>query len=60
MYYVARDGQQYGPYSADTVRQYLAAGSLLISDMAREESGQSWLTLGQLLRLLRNSVPQIV
>jgi hypothetical protein len=47
MYYVARDGQQYGPYSADTVRQYLAAGSLLASDMAREESGQSWLPLGQ-------------
>lgn len=47
MYYVARDGQQYGPYSADTVRQYLAAGSLDIADMAREESGQSWVPLGQ-------------
>jgi len=47
MYYVARDGQQYGPYSADTVRQYLAAGSLEIADMAREESGQSWVPLGQ-------------
>jgi GYF domain 2 len=49
MYYIARDGQQYGPYSADTVRQYLAAGSLLTSDMAREESGQTWLPLGQLM-----------
>ena len=47
MYYVARDGQQYGPYSADTVRQYLAAGSLDIADMAREESGQTWVPLGQ-------------
>ena len=47
MYYVARDGQQYGPYSADTVRQYLAAGSLDIADLAREESGQSWVPLGQ-------------
>ena len=47
MYFVARDGQQYGPYSAETIRQYLAAGSLLPSDHAREETAQAWSTLGQ-------------
>ena len=47
MYYVARDGQQYGPYSDETIRQYLAAGSLMLTDHAREESGQTWLTLAQ-------------
>jgi len=49
-YYVARNGQQYGPYSEETVREYLAAGSLVVSDTAREENAQNWQTLGQLLQ----------
>lgn len=47
-YYVARDGKQYGPYSAETAQRYLAEGSLLPSDYAREESAQTWSTLAQL------------
>ena len=47
-YYIARDGRQYGPYSAETVRTYLAEGSLLRSDHARDEAAQSWQPLGQL------------
>lgn len=50
-YFVARNGQQYGPYSEETVREYLAAGSLVASDTAREENAQAWQTLGQLLHL---------
>jgi hypothetical protein len=47
-YYVARNGQQYGPYSDEVVRRYLAEGSLQFSDSARTETGQQWVTLGQL------------
>lgn len=47
-YYVARGGQQYGPYTAEAVRRYLAEGSLLPSDHAREETAQQWTTLAQL------------
>jgi hypothetical protein len=47
-YFVARGGQQYGPYSAETVQKYLSEGSLLPSDHAREESMQTWSTLAQL------------
>lgn len=47
-YYVAREGKQYGPYSAETAQRYLAEGSLLPTDYAREETAQTWTTLGQI------------
>ena len=36
-YYVYRDGQQYGPYTEETVRSYVAAGSLLATDNIRAD-----------------------
>jgi len=50
MYYVNRNGQQYGPYSEETIRRYLAEGSLLASDSARSEGAPSWQPLGQILQ----------
>lgn len=50
-YYVARNGQQYGPYTDETVRSYLAAGSLYVSDHIREETSTSWTTIGQLFQI---------
>jgi len=50
MYYVNRNGQQYGPYSEETISRYLAEGSLLASDSARSEGAQSWQPLGQILQ----------
>jgi vacuolar-type H+-ATPase subunit I/STV1 len=46
-YFVSRDGKQYGPYSAETIRKYLAEGSLLVSDSVRGEAQQTWQPLGQ-------------
>lgn len=46
-YYVARSGQQYGPYTEETVRSYIAAGSLQAADNIREETSQTWTTIGQ-------------
>ncbi len=34
MYYIIRNGQQYGPYSLDVLRQYVEAGQLLLHDKA--------------------------
>lgn len=36
MYYVIRNGQQYGPYSLDALRQYVEAGQLLLHDKATD------------------------
>lgn len=50
-YYVSRNGQQYGPYTEEVVRSYLAAGSLSASDNIREESSTAWTTIGQLFQV---------
>ena len=36
MYYVVRNNQQYGPYSVDSLRQYVEGGQLLLHDSAFE------------------------
>ncbi len=56
-YYVARSGQQYGPYTEETVRSYVAAGSLLATDNIREETGQTWTTIAQLFQLPQAAPP---
>src|SRR5882757_7119108 len=48
-YYVARDGQTYGPYSMETVQKYLNEGTILASDMARTDAMPNWVPLRQLL-----------
>ncbi len=50
-YYVARSGQQYGPYTEEVVRSYLGAGSLSASDNIREESSPAWTTIEQLFQV---------
>jgi hypothetical protein len=50
-YYVARNGQQFGPYTEETVRSYVAAGSLLAADNIRAETSQSWTTISQLFQI---------
>ncbi|MEA3211887.1 MAG: hypothetical protein QOE70_4944 [Chthoniobacter sp.] len=45
---ITRDGQEFGPYSADEVNGYLAAGRLLPSDLAKPEGADSWRTLSTL------------
>lgn len=48
---VQRNGQSFGPYPAALAQQYLAQGTLLPNDLAREDgnlSGQ-WITLTQML-----------
>jgi len=48
---VQRNGQNFGPYPASVAQQYLAQGTLLPHDLAREDGNSSgqWLALSQLL-----------
>jgi hypothetical protein len=59
-YYVARSGQQYGPYSEETVRSYVAAGSLLATDNIRSETSQSWTTIAQQFQIPQTAPPTIM
>jgi hypothetical protein len=48
MIYVSRGGQQYGPYTTEQLRDYIAQGSITTSDLACID-GQNWVTVGQVL-----------
>ena len=48
-YYVARNGQTYGPYSEETIRKYLTEGSMLATDLGHTDSMPNWAPLGQIL-----------
>ena len=47
-YFVARGGEQSGPYTLEQMQQMLAAGQLLPTDMAWTEGQADWLPVPQL------------
>jgi hypothetical protein len=46
--FIQRDGKQFGPYTAEEVRDYLSQGSLLPSDLAKQGDLETWVALHQL------------
>ena len=46
---IARDGQQFGPYTPDQVNSFIASGQLLYSDMALQDGASQWLPLSTVL-----------
>jgi hypothetical protein len=48
-YLISRGGQQYGPYSIDELRQFVASGNILPSDMAWAQSMPAWVPVSQIL-----------
>ena len=47
--HISRNGEQFGPYSPEQVREYLAAGTLLPSDMGWHEGAADWQPITQLV-----------
>ena len=47
-YTIARNGQQYGPYSALEVERYLASGHIAATDLAQGDGMQEWLPVSAL------------
>jgi hypothetical protein len=47
--YVSRNGETFGPYSAEQAKQFLEAGQLLATDYALYEGQTEWKTLSDLL-----------
>jgi uncharacterized RDD family membrane protein YckC len=46
-YFIQRGDQQYGPYTLAELQQYLAAGNIVPSDLARSEGMEQWLPVWQ-------------
>jgi hypothetical protein len=45
--YTVRDGEQFGPYTDEEVRDYLAQGALLRTDLAWHLGLENWVALGE-------------
>ncbi|MFN9738320.1 MAG: RDD family protein [Pseudomonadota bacterium] len=45
--HINRDGQNFGPYTLDEARQYLASGNLIETDLAWFEGAANWMPLSQ-------------
>ncbi len=49
-FYVVRNGQPFGPYDAKALQQYVAAGKILLQDVAQEAGGTSEITVREALK----------
>lgn len=52
-YYIAREGQTYGPYSLEHAHEMIGRGELVVHDLACPEGTTEWSPLGKLLGLSR-------
>ena len=53
--HISRDGQEFGPYPEETVREHFEAGRFLPSDLAWHEGAKDWVPLGELLAVTASS-----
>jgi hypothetical protein len=49
LYHVSRNGQLYGPYSLDDLRNYVRSGNVLLTDLAKNDAMTDWLPVQQIL-----------
>ena len=49
--YVSKDGQRYGPYTAEQLQKYLEQGYFTLQDHAICEGWEQWVTIDQLVEL---------
>ena len=52
---ISRDGQNYGPYTLDQVKEYLGNGTLNESDLAWHDDSTGWLSLKEVLSTFTGS-----
>ena len=50
-YWIARNGQKYGPYSLDDIRRMVAQGSVAPTDLAWHEGMLNWASLAEIVPL---------
>ena len=59
-YYIARDGQQSGPFSQEEVRRKLASGEISLTDRGWQEGMAEWMPLATFPMLVASSTPVLV
>jgi hypothetical protein len=48
-YKIARDGQEFGPYSLADVQRYVGTGNILLTDFALAEGATEWIPVAQVV-----------
>ncbi|QHN04680.1 DUF4339 domain-containing protein [Granulicella sp. WH15] len=48
-YQISRNGQQYGPYTLEDLKRYLATGNVQPTDLVKNEDMPEWIPVSQLL-----------
>lgn len=48
-YMIARDGQEYGPYSLGDLQRYVASGDISLNDMTRSEGMSDFMPVSQVI-----------
>jgi hypothetical protein len=56
---ISRDGQQYGPYTLEQATGYLAAGTLLPTDLAWNPAANAWVPLAQIPGIHGSAAPSL-
>lgn len=59
-WYLARNGQQYGPYSSEQFRRFAAEGRLTPNDLVASVGGQQWLPACTVPGLVFSAAPPVV
>jgi GYF domain 2 len=49
LYHLTRGGQNYGPYTIEDLRRYVASGNVLLSDLAKSDEMTAWAPVSQVL-----------
>ncbi|HEY4381304.1 MAG TPA: DUF4339 domain-containing protein [Acidobacteriaceae bacterium] len=49
LYHVARGSQTYGPYTLEDLKNYVASGNILLTDLARGDDSPDWVPVSQIL-----------
>jgi hypothetical protein len=56
LYHVSRNGQNYGPYTLEDLRKYVASGNIMPTDLARSDDMAEWVPVSQILGIPSDSV----
>jgi hypothetical protein len=49
LYHVTRGGQNYGPYTLEDLKNYVASGNILLTDLAKSDDMADWVPVSQVL-----------
>jgi len=57
LYHVTRSGQNYGPYTLEDLKKYVASGNILPTDLAKSDDMPHWVPVSQVLGMAPGGPP---